>query len=118
MHVDLEFRDYWLAHFGCRFDTVMKLALDVYGPSSRPRTIACKNDLLAWIQTVRANPQSFPRLDLLILDQVRQDILHRPRPAGPFVHPRQSPLRTTPASPSTPRIVAGTPIRTEIPAKK
>src|SRR5438067_707411 len=75
MHVDHEFRDYWLNHFEHHFDTVMKLAVDVYGPAAEGRTRACRADLMAWIGAVRANPLSFPRLDLLVLDQVRQDML-------------------------------------------
>ncbi len=75
MHIDHEYRAYWLAHFERHFETVMRLALDQYGPAAAPRIAACKSDFVALLHAIRANHEAWPRLDLLVLDQLRQDKL-------------------------------------------
>lgn len=75
MLVDIEFRDHWMNHFERHFKTVMKLAVEHYGSSAIPRADACYADLIAQLRAIRAHPEKLQRLDLLILDGMRQDIL-------------------------------------------
>jgi type II pantothenate kinase len=75
MHIDIEFRDHWMNHFERHFKTVMRLAVEHYGPDAAPRADACYSDLVAQIRAIRARPEKLQRLDLLILDGLRQDIL-------------------------------------------
>src|SRR5438128_760367 len=84
MHVDHEYRDYWLRHFETHFSTVMRLALEQYGPSAAGRVEACKQDFITTLQQIRANPTAVTRLDLLVLDQLRQDILIQHELPDPF----------------------------------
>ena len=75
MLVDAAFREHWAAHFERHFETVMRLAVEQYGPEARGRADACKADFVGWVREVRANPQKLSRLDLLVFDVVRQEKL-------------------------------------------
>jgi len=75
MHVDHEYREHWLTHFEHHFESILKLALDNYGPSAAPRIAACRTDFVALLHQIRANPHILPRLDLLVLDVLRQEKL-------------------------------------------
>ena len=75
MLVDIPFRDHWVHHFMNHFKMVMRLAVETYGPDSAPRADACYAGLIAKLQGVLDNPGQYQRLDLLILDALRQDIL-------------------------------------------
>jgi uncharacterized protein with ATP-grasp and redox domains len=75
MLIDHAYREHWAAHFERHFETVLKLALEVYGPSASERIDACRNDFVAFVRKARYEPQSFPLLDLLVFDVVRQEKL-------------------------------------------
>ncbi len=75
MLVDDEYRNYWLDHFEHHFETVMKLAVDNYGADAGERAAACRRDFVAMLRGIRANPQAMGRLDLLVLDVLRQEQL-------------------------------------------
>jgi len=75
MLVDIPFRDHWVRHFMNHFTMVMRLAVETYGPDSAPRADACYAELIAKLQGMLDNPRQYARLDLLILDALRQDIL-------------------------------------------
>jgi len=75
MHTDVEFREHWGRHFMRHFTMVMQLAVDVYGPETKPRADACYADLIAKMQHVLDHPEAFARLDLLFIDSMRQDVL-------------------------------------------
>ncbi len=72
MHVDHEYRNYWLRHFENHFEVIVKLAHENYGPTFHDRILACKADLIASLHSIRDNPAQLPRLDLLVLDMLRQ----------------------------------------------
>jgi type II pantothenate kinase len=72
---DAEYREYWLHHFEHHFDTIVKLAVEQYGESARERALACKRDLVATLHRLRENPHLLGRLDLLLLDMLRQEQL-------------------------------------------
>ena len=72
---DREYREYWLRHFASHFDSIVKLAEENYGPPAREKALACKADLLQTLDDLRQNPAKLGRLDLLVLDMLRQDKL-------------------------------------------
>ncbi|HVX83535.1 MAG TPA: ARMT1-like domain-containing protein [Phycisphaerae bacterium] len=72
---DAEYREYWLRHFETHFDTIVKLAIEQYGEPARERALACKRDLVATLHRLRGNPRLMGRLDLLLLDMLRQEQL-------------------------------------------
>jgi len=75
MRVDNDYREHWAAHFERHFETVLRLALEVYGPSASERIAACRLDFVAFVRKARYEPLTFPRLDLLVFDVVRQEKL-------------------------------------------
>ncbi len=75
MHTDIPFRDHWVRHFMRHFKMVMRLAVETYGIAAAPRADACYAELIATLQGVLDHPRRYPRLDLLFLDALRQDIL-------------------------------------------
>ncbi len=75
MLVDHEYRTYWLNHFEHHFETVMRLAAETYGEGARARTEACYRDFIAQLHAIRENPGMLGKLDLLVLDVVRQEQL-------------------------------------------
>jgi len=75
MQIDHEYRNYWLRHFEHHFETIMKLAGEQYGPSAAGRIAACRREFVALLHTIAADPMSVDPLDLLVLDQLRQDKL-------------------------------------------
>jgi damage-control phosphatase, subfamily II, stand-alone protein len=75
MHVDHEYREHWLTHFENHFESILKLAIDNYGASAIPRTEACRRDFFETLHAIHDNPRMLPRLDLLILDMIRQEKL-------------------------------------------
>jgi type II pantothenate kinase len=72
---DVEYRAYWLRHFETHFDSIVKLAIENYGPDAEPRARACKADLVQIWRQLEQTPAMFGRLDLLVLDMIRQDKL-------------------------------------------
>jgi damage-control phosphatase, subfamily II, stand-alone protein len=75
MHVDVPFREHWVRHFMHHFRMVMRLAVKHYGPQVQARADACYAELIRRFQDFLDHPQAYQRLDLLLLDSVRQDIL-------------------------------------------
>jgi damage-control phosphatase, subfamily II, stand-alone protein len=75
MHVDVPFREHWVRHFMHHFKMVMRLAVETYGPAAQPRADACHADLIARFQSILDHPHQYERLDLFVLDALRQDIL-------------------------------------------
>ncbi|HUO10562.1 MAG TPA: ARMT1-like domain-containing protein [Phycisphaerae bacterium] len=69
---DVEYREYWLNHFEHHFDTIVALAHDNYGPAAHERIVACRKDLIETLHQLRRKPDLFGRLDLLVLDTLRQ----------------------------------------------
>jgi type II pantothenate kinase len=86
MHVDHEYRDYWLRHFERHFETILRLAREQYGVAAEPRITACRRDFVALLHRIAADPGAWPRLDLLVLDQLRQDQLIAHGLPDPFEH--------------------------------
>ena len=86
MLVDHELRDYWLYHFEHHFTgVVMMLALETYGEARRKNIEAARDELIAAVQRLKAKPDCMNgRLDLLILDEIRQDALIRHGVPDPF----------------------------------
>jgi type II pantothenate kinase len=84
MHVDHEYRSYWLRHFEHHFETVMKLAIENYGPGASDRAAACRRELVALLHAIAKDPRSVEPLDLLVLDQLRQDMLIKHGLPDPF----------------------------------
>jgi damage-control phosphatase, subfamily II, stand-alone protein len=83
MHADIPFRDHWVRHFMHHFKMVMRLAVETYGSDAQPRADACFAELIARLQGILDNPGQYQRLDLLVLDALRQEILlahHLPDP--------------------------------------
>jgi type II pantothenate kinase len=75
MHVDHEYREHWLRHFEHHFETILRLALEQYGSVAAPRIDACRAEFVALLHAIHANPLKWNPLDLLVLDQLRQDVL-------------------------------------------
>jgi damage-control phosphatase, subfamily II, stand-alone protein len=84
MHVDIPFREHWVRHFMHHFKMVMRLAVETYGPEAQPRADACYADLIGRFQSILDNPRQYERLDLLVLDALRQDILLAHNLPDPF----------------------------------
>ncbi len=82
---DIDFQLYWLDHFSHHFDLFMKLAVEVYGPESTPRAVACKAALCAEMDLVRKNPGKYGELNLQVMGKVRQEILKAHGLADPFL---------------------------------
>jgi type II pantothenate kinase len=85
MQVDHEYREHWLAHFEHHFESVLKLAVDHYGPEAIPRAEACRRDFFETLHAIHENPRMLPRLDLLVLDMIRQEKLIAHEIPDPFV---------------------------------
>ena len=81
---DVEYREYWLRHFESHFDTIVALADENYGPSARERIRACRDDLIHTLHQLRKNPAMLGRLDLLVLDVLRQEKLIQHNIPDPF----------------------------------
>jgi type II pantothenate kinase len=84
MLVDIPFRDHWVHHFMDHFKMVMRLAVETYGPASAPRAEACYAELIAAMRGILDNPGQYKRLDVLVLDALRQDILRAHGLPDPF----------------------------------
>ena len=84
MLVDIPFRDHWVHHFMHHFQMVMRLAVETYGPASAPRAEACHAELIAAMRGILENPGQYQRLDVLVLDALRQDILRAHGLPDPF----------------------------------
>lgn len=72
---DVEYREYWLRHFATHFDSIVKLAIENYGPDAEPRARACKEELVQIWRQLEQTPAMLGRLDLLVLDMIRQEKL-------------------------------------------
>ncbi|MGN6369266.1 MAG: ARMT1-like domain-containing protein [Phycisphaerae bacterium] len=82
---DVEYREYWLHHFETHFDTIVALAHDNYGTSAHDRILACKQDLIATLHQLRKDPAMLGgKLDLLVLDVLRQQKLIKHNIPDPF----------------------------------
>src|SRR4051812_2879470 len=82
---DVEYRTYWLNHFEHHFkETIAPLALQQYGPLAQPRVEACTNDFIALLHKLRKTPDLLGRLDLLVLDLLRQEKLIQHQLPDPF----------------------------------
>ena len=81
---DTEYRNYWLNHFENHFNLIARLALDNYGPSAAPRVDACRTEFVKRLHAIRENPSALPRLDLLTLDMLRQEMLIKHALPDPF----------------------------------
>ena len=90
MLADRELREYWLEHFETHFaQTYVPQAIASYGAECRPRIEAALADLTRELRTLRARPNARGRLDLYILDLIRQEALHRHGVPDPFLALKQ-----------------------------
>jgi uncharacterized protein with ATP-grasp and redox domains len=81
---DREYREHWLEHFEVHFDVIVKLALEHYGESARPRIEACVKDQADTLHAIKAKPDLLGRLDLITLDLMRQEKLNKHGIPDPF----------------------------------
>jgi type II pantothenate kinase len=81
---DKEYREHWLTHFEVHFDVIVKLALEHYGESARPRIEACVQDQADTLHAIRKKPDLLGHLDLITLDLMRQDKLNKHGIPDPF----------------------------------
>jgi uncharacterized protein with ATP-grasp and redox domains len=72
---DVEYREYWLNHFEHHFEVIAGLARENYGAAAFGRIEACKQDLVEILHTLHKSPKKFGKLDLLVLDMLRQQVL-------------------------------------------
>lgn len=75
MRVETDYRDHWVRHFMSHFEVVVQLAVETYGPEAAPRAEACRAELVGKLRHIQAHPEAYPRLDLLLLDELRQEVL-------------------------------------------
>lgn len=86
MLVDLELRDYWFGNFERHIRTVVhSLGLATYGEAKRANLDAACQQVVAQLNLLRQNPRRLNgRLDLLIMDYLRQDALSEHGVPDPF----------------------------------
>ncbi len=89
MLVDVEFRNFWLDHFSHHFDLIMSLAVQVYGPESSGRAMACKAALVKEMESLRGNPAKYDTMNLQVMGKLRQDILKAHDLPDPFLLNKQ-----------------------------
>jgi len=75
MLVDHDYRAYWLRHFGEHFNTIVRLAIENYGEAARERAAGCHEALKNDLRLIAEKPDRHGRLDLLVLDMLRQERL-------------------------------------------
>jgi type II pantothenate kinase len=81
---DREYREHWLTHFEVHFDVIVKLALEQYGESARPRIEACVKDQAETLHAIQKKPDLLGHLDLITLDLMRQEKLIKHGVPDPF----------------------------------
>jgi uncharacterized protein with ATP-grasp and redox domains len=81
-------REHWLAHFEQHFAQTLGHARAWYGRSAGGRIEAAGGEMSDAIRRLRAEPASLPsgRLNIIELDRLRREVLHRHGLGDPFQH--------------------------------
>jgi type II pantothenate kinase len=104
MLVDVPFREHWVKHFINHFKLVVRLAVETYGPQCQPRAQACWAELQTVFQGMLDNPGQYNRLDLLVCDSARQDLLIKYNLPDPFERSKEK--ENEASLPLYPKVVA------------
>ncbi len=77
-------RDYWIENFIAHLDVQMEMISASYPDADDERLAALRRDYVALMNSLRDAPARFGRLDVLMLDELRQELLVRHGFPDPF----------------------------------
>ena len=81
---DAEGRQYWLDHFCNHLTVIIEYAMEEYAPVAPEQLEALRSEYLAMMAALRTTPARYGRLDVLMLDELRNDLLTRHGFEDPF----------------------------------
>lgn len=81
---DAEGRKYWLDHFCQHLAVIVDLIRQEYAPVEQARIAVLDGEYVAMMNALRDEPARYGRLDVLLLDELRNDLLARHGFEDPF----------------------------------